>query len=418
VNAALTIAWHQLRRMFRDPGRVLLLAAIPVTLALIEYAAFGNMARTGKLPPTRVLLLDEDSTFASNAVGQFFTGGQMKEYFTLAAVDSRDAAKRQFTTSEASALIVIPKGFQTNLLENRDAPIQLYKNPIQTFSPQIVESMLDVSSSIGNALYAQATQPLAQIKALVDAGKEPTADDIAAISRGFFEAGKRLSRLTALQDLDITVKRPAGASTRSFSDPTAFFGFMFPGLVLFGLMFISQALALRLLRDRTTGLQRRVLMAPVSRGAQIAGNALYLVVGLVVLLALLGLIGVVVFRIRLREPLTLLVFGIGFALFASALQLAIAARATSDRGAQGLAGVVIMVLALLGGTFVPADNYPPFLQSVALAMPNGATQQGMINLLVHGQRPRDVVGLLATSWTWGVVGMTIAVLFERTRRTA
>jgi len=418
VSAALTIARHHLRRMFRDPGRVLLLAAIPVTLAAVEYAAFGNMAATGKLPPTRVLLLDEDNTFASNAVGQFFTSGEMKKYFTLAAAESRDAAKRQFTSSAASALIVIPQGFQNNLLEGREAPIQLYKNPIQTFSPEIVASVLDVSVSIGNALYAQATEPLAQIRALTDAGAEPTADEVAAISRGFFEAARRLSRLTALQDLDIDMTRPAGAAARSFSDPRSFFGFMFPGLVLFGLMFISQALALRLLRDRTLGLQRRVLVAPVSRGALIGGNALYLVAGLLVLLSLLGLIGVVVFRIRLREPLTLLVFGAGFALFAAALQLAIAARATSDRGAQGLAGVIIMVLALLGGAFVPADNYPPFLRAVALAMPNGATQQGMINLLVHGQGPGDVTRLLLTCWTWGVGAMAIAVLLERTRRFA
>lgn len=71
--AALAIARHHLRRMARSPGRVLLLAAIPVTLALIEYATFGGMAASGKLPPIRVLLLDEDNTFASNAVPQFFS---------------------------------------------------------------------------------------------------------------------------------------------------------------------------------------------------------------------------------------------------------------------------------------------------------------------------------------------------------
>ena len=417
MKPALAIAWHNLRRMFRDPGRVLLLAAIPITLALIEYAAFGNMARTGKLPSTRVLLLDEDDTFASSAVGQVFTGGNMKDFFALAAVDSREAALRQFKSSEASALIVVPRGFQQNLLEGREAPIYLYKNPIQTFSPQIVESTLDVTAAVGNALYGQAAEPLGRIKALTDAKKEPTADDIAAISRGFFEAGKRLSRLTALQELDIQVKRPAGGSS-SFSDPKTFFGVMFPGLVLFGLMFISQALAQRLLRDRTTGLQRRVLTAPVSRGAQSAGHALYMVAGLLALLVLLGVIGAVVFRIELRQPLMLLAFGTGFALFASALQLAIAARATSDRGAQGLAGVIIMLLALLGGTFVPADNYPPFLRSVALAMPNGATQQGMINLLVHRQAPSHVVGLLGTAWIWGIGGMAIAMVLERTRTSA
>src|SRR5262249_25261709 len=81
VRAALVIAAHHLKRLVRSPGRVALFLAIPVTIAAIEYAAFGRTAAQGKLPPIPVLVLDEDKTFAANAVPQVFAGGPVKEFF-------------------------------------------------------------------------------------------------------------------------------------------------------------------------------------------------------------------------------------------------------------------------------------------------------------------------------------------------
>ena len=65
-----TIAAHHLRRVARRPGLVLLLLAVPFTLSVIEYAAFGPMATRGALPQVTVLLLDEDDSLASRALPQ------------------------------------------------------------------------------------------------------------------------------------------------------------------------------------------------------------------------------------------------------------------------------------------------------------------------------------------------------------
>jgi hypothetical protein len=271
MKAAFLIAGHHLLRVARNPGLILLLAAIPLTLAGIEYAAFGPSATSGKLPPIKVLFLDEDNTLTSRAVPQFFAGGPMKDYFELAPVDARENAKRLFESWEASALIVVPKGFQDALLNGRKAELQLYKNPIQTFSPEVVDSVLEMAAAIGNGLMAQAREPLARVQKLVTAGRIPSEEDIAEISRGVFRAGQRFARLGALQDITVAVERPSGSRGAGIgSDPRQFFSFLFPGLVLFGLMFISQALAARLLRDRTLGLQRRLVMTPASPVAVLA----------------------------------------------------------------------------------------------------------------------------------------------------
>ena len=116
----------------------------------------------------------------------------------------------------------------------------------------------------------------------------------------------------------MSVKRPGRAASSAFgSDPGVFFAFVFPGLVIFALLFLGQALAMRLLRDRMRGLQRRLAVTPASRAAVLAGGAVYLVTALVAALVVLAVLGVAIFRIQLRNPPALLLIALGFAVFAA-----------------------------------------------------------------------------------------------------
>lgn len=411
------IAAHHLRRMMRNPGLILLLLAIPVTLAVIEYGAFGRTAAEGKLPPVKVLILDEDQSFLSAAVPQVFSSGPAKDLFEVAQTPSREEAKRLFQRNQASALIVVPKGFQDSVLSGRRSELVLHKNPLQSISPEIVGSMLEMAAVIGNGLYAQAVEPLRKVKSFMDAQREPSLEEIADVSKGFYAAGRRLGSLEGLNNLKIAVQRPnqAEKSTAFGSDPKQFFAYVFPGLAIFALLFIAQALAMRLLRDRMRGLQRRIIVASVPSYAVMAGGIVYLIVGLIFLLLVLAVIGALIFRIEFRDPFALLSIGLGFALFASALHLFSNSIAKSDRGAGFFGSVVILLFSLIGGTFVPAEQYPPFMQTLAVLVPNGAAQQGFIDVLVHHRLIFELGGRLAVTWGWGLAMLGLALLFEQKR---
>ena len=145
----------------------------------------------------------------------------------------------------------------------------------------------------------------------------------------------------------------------------------FPGLVIFALLFIGQALAARLLRDRVRGLSRRLAIAPVSHAAIVWGGILYVAASLFVLLIVLGVVGRLVFGISLRGPLVLVAVGTGFAAFTAGLHLTIAGVARSDRTAGFVGTAVVLVMSLLGGSFVPLDQYPAFLRVFAKFLPTG-----------------------------------------------
>lgn len=416
MSAVIVIALHHLRRTAKNPGLILLLLAIPVSIAAIEYAAFGGSAASGKLPPVKVLVLDEDDTAVSRAVPQVFTGGPLADTFEVGPAADLAEAERQFRRNQASAMIRIPKGFQKAVLSGEGSTVELYKNPAQTFSPDIVESVLEMGAVLGNGIYAEAREPIARIQSLDDANREPSTADVASIAVGFYLAVKRLGKLDGLEDMQVDVQRAGGVKTQEQDrgpKPGEFFAVVFPGLTLFSLLFISQALAVRLLRDRMRGLQRRLLLTPASRGEVVAGGVAYLVAALLVLLVVLALIGSFIFRITLREPAALLVLGVGFAVFTAGLQLAIAAGAKNDQTAQTISGIVVILLSLAGGTFVNPELLPSFLRTIAHVVPNGAAQQGLVDVLTHGKGMADIAGAAGMVWMWALLALGFAVVAER-----
>ncbi len=68
MNTVLIIARHHLLRLIRRPVLVLFLAAVPLTLAFVESAAFGPPAGAGALAPIPILLVDEDHSPSSQAL--------------------------------------------------------------------------------------------------------------------------------------------------------------------------------------------------------------------------------------------------------------------------------------------------------------------------------------------------------------
>jgi ABC-2 type transport system permease protein len=419
MRTAAIIAAHHLKRIVRSPGLILLLMAIPLTLAGIEYAAFAPAAASGKLPPIKVLVLDEDRTFASSAVPRLIGSGPLADYIELDNTTDVPSARRSLQRGLASALIVVPQGFQQALFDRRTAEIRFVPNPAQTISPEIVRSMLEMLTAITNGLLARAQAPLDAINKVSAANRAPTEDEVAEISRGFFRAGQQLQVLNELQNLAVDVKRPSGTTERfQFTGgASSFFAYIFPGLVMFGLMFISQALATRLMRDREAGLQRRIAIAPASRAAILAGGALYLFVALTVVLVLLALVGSVIFRLKLIHPGTLLVIAFGFAFFATGLQLLVISMARSDAGAQAVAGALIMILSLLGGAFVPLESYPPVLRAIGELLPNGAAHQAFIDVLVRQKMLGEILRAVAIIWMWALAFTAVAVALERRRLT-
>ena len=146
--------------------------------------------------------------------------------------------------------------------------------------------------------------------------------------------------------------------------------------------------AMPLVTWRTSGLLRRLRLAPVRAGALAASR---LVVCLAVALLQMGLflaVGVLVFGLQLTGwwwlavPLVLT----GTVAFMAIGMVAGAVSRTAE-AASGVANVIILPMAFLSGSFIPLDQAPDWLRTVSRLLPLGHLNEGMLDVMVRGQGP-------------------------------
>jgi ABC-type uncharacterized transport system permease subunit len=64
---------------------------------------------------------------------------------------------------------------------------------------------------------------------------------------------------------------------------------------------------------------------------------------------------------------------------------------------------------------MPVEILPGFLKMFAMVLPNGASQYGLTQVLVHKKGLADVLGQVGVVWGWAVVTLGAAVWFEARR---
>src|SRR5438270_307831 len=103
--------WISLRkdvsRARRDPLALLMWIAIPLILGTLINAVFGGSEAT---PQGRLLIADEDDSFVSNLLSRAFSGEPLSKIVRVENV-TREAGRGRMDRGDASALLIIPKGF-------------------------------------------------------------------------------------------------------------------------------------------------------------------------------------------------------------------------------------------------------------------------------------------------------------------
>jgi len=184
-----------------------------------------------------------------------------------------------------------------------------------------------------------------------------------------------------------------------------------PGVLALAVMstaFTSQAIATAF--DRRNGVLRLMATTPLGRGGLLAGKVLGVLLVEVVQVVLLGSVALVLGW----EPSTAglvpaaVAVLLGTAAFTSlALLLAGTLRAEA---VLAIANLVLVLLAVVGGIVVPADQLPGPLAGLASVLPSGALGDSMRAALRDGLLPAGPLLLLAG---WAVaLGAAAARLFR------
>ena len=359
-----------LRRRLADPPALAVWIGIPLVLAGMLNFISGT---GGDAPRARLLIVDEDKSTLSGLIPAAARQGNMPiDVETVGLEDGR----RQIAGGDASALLVIPAGFQSAVVGRGAANLQLVTNPAQRILPLMVQQPLEIL--VDAAFYAQRLfgEPIRRIADSATQGP-PANADIASIA---IEINRQI---TALQGsllppvISVTVK----ADNPSATPPLNFGQLFLPGMFFMSFLFVAQGMSADVWDEKREGTLRRLLSTPQTAarlllGKLLAGLVITAVIALIGLLAAVAWFGLAWWRV----PLALL-----WCVFASGALIALLTllhtAGGSQRGGEMLSSVVVFPLMMLGGSFFPFEAMPKWMAAVGQWTPNGLAVARLKDLL-------------------------------------
>ncbi len=366
MRAIWRAAWDELRAVFTD-GQVRSI----LLLSLVIYAVIYPLPyRAELLRDVPVVLVDQDRTTTSADLVRRIDASEAVSI----SEDARDMAQAVRLVQERAAygVLLIPEGFERNLLRGRQSPVAVYADASYFLMYQRVMQ--------------GAAVPIRQMGAEVEAGRLMATGATLGVAR---------AQVSPADQVEVALFNPA-AGYATYVLPAAFV------LILQQTMRMGLALTATRRQRGTDPPAWRVLGRMV---AWVAIYALLLPIYLIVLPALYGLP-------NLGRTSDILAIGLPFVLATGLLAQCVAALLRSADVVQ----VVLLALGLpfffLSGFAWPVEAIPPLLNAVAQLVPSTPAIDALVRVSQMGARLPDVAMTLWHLWALTAGLGLVAVLLE------
>ncbi len=352
-------AKKDLLRLRRDPAALLLWIGFPLMLISIMAALFG---KESPKPRGLLLIADEDATFVSGALANVYSQGKLGEMIRTEKV-KQDEGRARMEKGDASALLVIPKGFSDAFLNNQPMQLPLITNPAYRIMPRLIEETLSVVFDAGFYLQRIAGDEMRAVSIAGPRSEEQVVD----LSRRFKRIADSLSKYTnpLLIELKSTVVKEDEQPRKSFG------AIFFPSMLFLSLLFIAQGVAMDMWKERTQGAIRRFVSTASPLRAWLGGKMLSAGIVFLTVSSAGFLMAHFFIDLSLDHALPSILWvsasGIGLCL----LFMLLIVHAPSERGAGIVANLVTFPLMMAGGSFFPFDLMPANLAAIGRMTPNG-----------------------------------------------
>jgi len=351
------LVWELARKdlaVFASDRRGMLLCfAVPILLASAFGAIFYQPAEDGPgLRPRVHLVVEDASSICQRIEKQLLASPDL-----LVTSCDRESARRRLISESSGVVLLLPVGFGK----------ALRRNPSGSVGPG-VEGRLELWHHPSSAIEARCVEGIFTEIALREAARDllaPLGLDVAQMQRPFQVQRESI---------------PSGGALASHA-----FSHSFCGMTLQYLLFWGMDSGLMLLRERRSGLWRRLRAAPLSRGTLLAGKALATALIALAQIVVTFSFGALFFGVTINGSwLGFLLVALAAALLASATGLLVAALGGNETRARSISILVILSLSLLGGLWLPAFLLPGWARTFALALPTTWAARGLEGVVWQG----------------------------------
>ncbi len=394
------------RRSMRMKGSIYLWMLIPFVFMFIYQATFGG---GGGIARTRLAVVDNDSTFVSSFLTGAFEQGELEGFIEVRPAADMDEVEKMFADEEASAALVIPKGFGEKLLKVEDVTLTLYKNPRHFVGPQIAEGVVGALITMGNGLVGVFGEPLKIVQKFIDDDADFSADDAAALATLVYNLGDNAPNIGAMANIDVAIVEPeSGDEDDSFGDDFSMATLFFPGLLVFGLLSVSLGLETRFLQDRLDKITHRMVMAPIAPWSLVIQQRLYAASFILIVAVLSAALGGIMWRIEPEGLATVGLIVVALVLFIVGINGSIFSLSNSLKATSAISSIVMIALVSVGGGFFPAEFTSGGFRAVSMMTPTGMANIGITQALTGKALTISIPILYAYCGAFFLVGIFLS----------
>jgi ABC-2 type transport system permease protein len=388
IHKTLSVAWKEIQLITKDRGALALIFLLPLLIGSltggINRQVWGGDADTGIL--VDVSLVNEDEGLFGERIADAL---QEIDELDVHLVDTTAEAEELVNGGDVVAAVAIPSGFTDDINAYSPAEIGVVVDPAQPQSAGIVTGIMNqvvAEVTVWGEVQYGVRSILAESGALEGASPEVQQATGAQIM------GVIMTQLNEMRrDPAIVVTSEDVGGTTVEGGILAFMAYLFPGFTVMFMFFIVGMTAESLLKERESGTLRRLVAAPLPRGAVVAGKMVAYILLVCLQVAVLFAIAHFAFDMPLgSSPLGMIVLTVVTGFVATALGMLVAGIAKTAKQAGNIGTILGFVLAGIGGS-LPMTGKP-------LTRAGGALG-GIANLTPHAHAIEGYYSLMAENAT-------------------
>jgi ABC-2 type transport system permease protein len=368
-------------QIFRDHVILGMLFVMP----LVQLLILANAA-TFEVRSARLYVVDHDHTPMSRGLADRLAASG--RFVPTAASPSPARADQAMLARQTDAILVLPEGFERDLVRERRAEVQFILNAEDGAAAGVLQSYAgQIFAAYSAELSARVTPTLASIGARAEFPPRRGRPVIEIRRRGWYNP--------ELEYLD----------------------FMVPGILVVLVTVVGTLLtAMNIVREKEAGTLDQLNVTPIRRSTFIAAKLIPLW-SLALLDLGLGLaLAHFAFGVPVRGSLALVFVAAAIYLLAAlGIGLWISTIAETQQQAMFVTFSIVMIYLLMSGLFTPVRGMPVWAQWAAQLNPVTHFIRLMRAVLLKGAGPGDVAPQLAMLMAIGGVVLTLAVRQYRKR---
>ena len=414
MRLILVLVAKDLRRRVADPAGLLLNLAIPLAIAGMMALAFGGRGGSAGTPVMRIVAVDLDETPLSGFLAGSSQNPEAAGRLEIKRATNRDEGLSIMHDEEFSAMVVIPKGFSDALLGGVATRLELVKNPAQNIMPVVAQQGGEVValylSVAGRLLGDQAPR----IRRLFDEDGGGWSDSagLAVVLATLY------GRINASRDLlfppIIEVRESEKPKTDEAAGGLNFMGWMFPGILVMGLLFTALTQMRDLLHERAAGTLKRQMTTPAGAGQLLLAKVFSVAAVVAIAHVSLLVVGSIVFGVHWGSVAPLVAVSVLVVLAATGFAALVFAVVRTERQCDAFGGILTMLMSMVGGAFIPAQALPGWLRGLSQFTVNHWGNESLRALASGGGWSEVRVYMLALGLL-GAVSTGLGVMLLRSR---